>query len=78
MWRKASACNDSGCVEVSTPGFRKARRSADTAACVEVSGCRCGDVLVRDSKDPDGPVLSFGADAWRGFLAAIGAGEFDP
>jgi hypothetical protein len=32
---------------------------------------------VRDSKDPDGPSLAFSADAWRGFLAGLHAGEFD-
>jgi hypothetical protein len=26
--------------------------------------------VVRDSKDPSGPVLTYAADAWRSFLAA--------
>lgn len=38
--------------------------------CVEVANT--GDLLaVRDSKDPDGPVLSFGHGAWRSFLADL-------
>jgi hypothetical protein len=32
-------------------------------------------VLVRDSKDPDGPVLLFTADEWSGVIADIGAGR---
>jgi hypothetical protein len=44
--------------------------------CVEVG--RSGDeVLVRDSKDPAGPVLHFTADEWRAFLAGVRDGEFD-
>ncbi|MFS8102488.1 DUF397 domain-containing protein [Lentzea alba] len=34
--------------------------------CVEVSLAR--DALVRDSKNPSGDVLTFGATAWRKFL----------
>lgn len=74
MWRKASRSAGNGaCVEVA---FRKASRSVDTANCVEVADCHHG-VLVRDSKDPDGPVLSFSADSWRAFLAGISAGVYD-
>ncbi|MFJ8472549.1 DUF397 domain-containing protein [Kitasatospora sp. NPDC094011] len=29
------------------------------------------------SKDPDGPVLLLPTDAWRSFVAATVAGEFD-
>lgn len=32
--------------------------------------------LVRDSKDPDGPVLQFPRQAVREFLAGVKAGEF--
>jgi hypothetical protein len=37
-----------------------------------------GGVFVRDSKDPDGPVLTFNAREWEAFLAGAKAGEFDP
>jgi Domain of unknown function (DUF397) len=33
--------------------------------------------LVRDSKDPDGPVLTFDRDEWTAFLSGAVAGEFD-
>ncbi|MBB4777515.1 hypothetical protein F4557_005933 [Actinomadura catellatispora] len=34
-------------------------------------------VLARDSKDPDGPVLGFGADAWGAFLDTVKSGRLD-
>jgi hypothetical protein len=35
------------------------------------------DIAVRDSKDPYGPALTFTADQWRNFTAAIKAHELD-
>jgi hypothetical protein len=37
--------------------------------CVEVA--TAGAVLVRDTADRNGPVLTFTADAWRAFTTAI-------
>ncbi|SCF35464.1 protein of unknown function (DUF397) [Micromonospora mirobrigensis] len=34
-----------------------------------------GVVGVRDSKDPDGPVLAFEAYSWRLFVAAVPSGR---
>jgi hypothetical protein len=34
-------------------------------------------VLVRDSKDPTGSVLSFNGDEWDAFVAGVKGGEFD-
>jgi hypothetical protein len=34
-------------------------------------------VLVRDSKDPAGAVLTFNGTEWDLFVAAVKAGEFD-
>lgn len=48
--------------------WRKARRSVNNGACVEVAPAR-GMLAVRDSKDPDGPVLLYSPDAWHAFLA---------
>jgi hypothetical protein len=36
-----------------------------------------GMVAVRDSKDPDGPVLLYTRAEWRAFLHGAKAGEFD-
>ncbi len=35
-----------------------------------------GAVPVRDSKDPDGPALTFTAEAWRAFVADVKTGAF--
>ncbi|HEU5333787.1 MAG TPA: DUF397 domain-containing protein [Actinocrinis sp.] len=47
-----------------------------TGDCVEVR-VRSGEIVVRDSKDPDGPVLRFTPAEWRAFLAGARVGEFD-
>ncbi|WP_431881961.1 DUF397 domain-containing protein [Micromonospora chalcea] len=57
--------------------FRKSSRS-DTGNCVEVADRVDGTgVLVRDSKDEDGPRLSISAPGWGAFIAAATAGQFD-
>lgn len=44
--------------------------------CVEVA--RAGEtVIVRDSKDALGPVLTFTEDEWRNFLAGTRSGRFN-
>ena len=39
--------------------------------CVEVAGNLPGVIAVRDSKDPDGPVLRFSRADWSAFVAGI-------
>ncbi len=56
--------------------WRKSSRSTSAGNCVEMAEFG-GRVAVRDSKDPDGPRLVFGQEAWRGFVAGIRAGSFD-
>ena len=56
--------------------WRKSTRSGAAGHCVEVANVPT-TVLVRDSKDVDGPVLTFATSDWTGFLAGIRAGEFD-
>ncbi len=34
-------------------------------------------ILMRDSKNPDGPVLAFTEAEWRAFIAGVKDGEFD-
>jgi hypothetical protein len=50
---------------------------ANGGNCVEVAGDLPGIVAVRDSKDPHGPVLTFGSAAWETFLRCIKAGHLD-
>jgi hypothetical protein len=64
--------------ELSRVVWRKSSRSANQATCVEVavlrdkgnSNERDTIWLVRDSKDPSGPVLRFGSNAWAAFIAS--------
>jgi hypothetical protein len=42
--------------------------------CVEVAQAE-RLVAVRDSKDPDGPVLAFGRTGWRGFVSGLKSGR---
>ncbi|WP_030423038.1 DUF397 domain-containing protein [Streptomyces sp. NRRL F-5065] len=43
----------------------------DGADCVEVADHMPGFVPVRDSKNPQGPVLLIGARAWAPFLSGL-------
>ena len=56
----------------------KSSYSAYNGSCVEVA--RPGSaVLVRDSKDPQSPVLKFTPGEWRAFLEGLGgAGGLSP
>jgi Domain of unknown function (DUF397) len=56
--------------------WRKAQRSVGNGACVELAPVN-GMVAVRDSKDPDGPVLIYTAAEWHAFLHGAKSGEFD-
>ncbi|MCP9948338.1 DUF397 domain-containing protein [Actinomadura madurae] len=57
--------------------WQKSSRSDDTGgACIEVAALVAA-VAVRDSKDPDGPKLVFGPDAWRAFAGHVKGGHLD-
>jgi hypothetical protein len=65
-------------VDLSNAIWRKSSYSGGNGGdCVEVADNLPEVVAVRDSKDPTGPVLAFGSDEWRAFMAAIKIGEFD-
>ena len=50
--------------------------SCNNSACVEVARNRDG-VLVRDSKDPQGPKLEFSHAEWQAFVEGVRSGDFD-
>jgi hypothetical protein len=58
-----------------TTGWKKSSRS-ETTNCVEVRQLP-DRVLVRDSKNPGGEILSFERDGWAAFLADVKDGAFD-
>ncbi|XVQ10786.1 DUF397 domain-containing protein [Spirillospora sp. CA-255316] len=59
------------------PQWRKSSRSDDHyGGCVEVADL-APVIGVRDSKDPDGPKLTFGAAAWGAFARRVKAGVHD-
>jgi uncharacterized protein DUF397 len=56
--------------------WRKAKRSKANGNCVEAAAAS-GVIVIRDSKDPHGPVLRYSSDSWRSFLGETRLGYFD-
>jgi hypothetical protein len=58
--------------ELDAARWRKSSRSGSNGGnCVEVADNLADAVAVRDSKDPAGPALVFGVEAWRGFVGLV-------
>jgi Domain of unknown function (DUF397) len=75
-WAKSSHSAGGSYVEVGT--MAKSSYSYSNGSCVEAGPCACGgDVLVRDTKDREGPVLRFTPAEWAAFIDGAKAGEFD-
>ncbi|WP_461007014.1 DUF397 domain-containing protein [Streptomyces capparidis] len=81
QWRKSSYSSDTGgeCVEVAALNgatWTKSSHSGSTGGdCLEVAAAQ-GVVAVRDSKDPDGPALTFTPEAFAAFVRAAADGDF--
>ncbi|MFE6775394.1 DUF397 domain-containing protein [Streptomyces sp. NPDC057702] len=60
------------------PRWTKSSHSDNGGNCVEVAPnlTAYDTVPVRDSKDPDGPTLTFDTSAWSAFVAGVRAGDF--
>jgi len=66
-------------VTTEEPQWFKSSYSSNGGACIEVAAnlvATRGIVPVRDSKDPHGPALVFGVNAFAAFADAVKAGEF--
>ncbi|MFB7182748.1 DUF397 domain-containing protein [Streptomyces sp. NPDC056257] len=55
----------------------KSSYSQGQGECVEVA-IKPGEVLARDSKNPNGPTLGFTPAGWDGFLRGLEADDFRP
>ena len=51
--------------------WRKSSYSGEGNTCVEVASNLPGVVAVRDSTDPNGPILRFTPDEWAAFLKTL-------
>ncbi len=56
--------NDSG----SSGSWRTSTYSGSHSNCVQIGRADTRHVVVRDSKDPGGPVLRFGREEWVAFV----------
>lgn len=57
-------------LEVNDLQWRKAMRSANNGACVEVAPVG-GQIAVRDSMNPGGSRLQYPARSWQEFIAVV-------
>ncbi|MFE6864126.1 DUF397 domain-containing protein [Nocardia sp. NPDC057668] len=53
------------------------RRSDDRTEGVEIAFLASGNIGLRDSRNPDGPVLIFTPGEWKAFVAGAKDGEFN-
>jgi hypothetical protein len=57
--------------------WRKSRSSGGNGNCVEVARLSGGQVAMRNSRFPDGPVLVYTREEITAFLKGVKDGEFD-
>ncbi len=76
VWRKSShSGNGSDCVEIAVAGSAQAVAGFAQPA-IEHKRDTERLFLVRDSKDPGGPVLALTPAEWEAFVADLKGGEF--
>jgi hypothetical protein len=63
--------------QISDLQWRKARRSVNNGACVEVAPVS-RQILIRDSTDRSGPVIRYSQRSWCILVEEIKMGRFDP
>ncbi|KIZ13524.1 DUF397 domain-containing protein [Streptomyces natalensis] len=57
--------------------WKKSSYSGGNGACVEMAVPTTAAIAVRDSKDPEGPRLTFDNAAWNTFVSDVAGGSFD-
>lgn len=57
--------------------WRKSRSSNPSGECVEIASLHTGQIAVRNSRDPGGPVLICGPEAIAALVRAAREGDFD-
>ncbi len=63
-------------LEYGSVAWRRSSYSGESGNCVEVAAVNPDRRAVRDSKDPEGGVLTVRSLAWGDFVAAVRRGEF--
>lgn len=63
--------------DLSNAAWKKSSYTAQQGECVELAGNLPDIVPVRDSKDPDGPKLTFARGAFAEFLGRVRTGALD-
>jgi hypothetical protein len=71
-WRKAtySGGNGGDCVEVGVWG-KTSYSGGNGGGCVEVASTGKARLAVRDSKNPNGPKLTFAPSVWESFIQRV-------
>ena len=70
-WRKSTYSDGMNCVE-----WRKSSYSSNNGSCVEYR-VDTEVIQIRDSKDKEGPVLTFTPKEWEAFTLGVKDGQFD-
>lgn len=71
-WIKSGRCDTSSCAEAT---WVKSHH-CDTNSCAEATIIEEGTVFLRNSTDPDGPMLGFTSAEWAGFVLDMRSGDF--
>lgn len=58
------------------PCFKKSTYSSDSFNCIEVALLN-ESVMVRDSKNVEGPALAYDRASWQNFVSAVRGGAFN-
>ncbi|MGW0733584.1 DUF397 domain-containing protein [Streptomyces sp. NPDC002851] len=74
-WFKSSYSSDEGgaCVEVAYDWYKSSYSADEGGSCVEVA-THPSAIHIRDSKDPEGPILTVSPATWAAFVSLSGRG----